>query len=76
MEEYIGTIDNRVNVSRYILSSGTEIDLDCFEQEELSQLLYNPINEVLKKENEELLYEIDRLKGKIEDLEDEILELG
>jgi hypothetical protein len=75
-KEYIGSINTRHNLTKYILSNDVEITLNEDEMEEIfkGSKLGNEI-ESLKAENQKVTYQRDYYKGLIKSLNNILAEM-
>lgn len=75
-KEYIGSLDTRHNVTKYILNNGIEVILNDDEMEELfkASKLGNEI-ESLRAENQKLEYQRDYYKGLIKNFNSILAEM-
>lgn len=75
-KEYIGSLDTRHNLTKYILNNGIDIILNEDEIEELfkSSKLGNEI-ESLRAENQKVTYQRDYYKGLIKNLNSILAEM-
>ena len=75
-KEYIGSVDTRHNLTKYILTNGVEVILSDDEMEELfkGSKLGNEI-ESLRAENQKLEYQRDYYKGLIKNFNSILAEM-